>query len=159
MTIIVIYGNNPTNPSERWSPATSLTIYKLRRNSSTHYITLPIKSRRPRPKRWEIVSVAAGTTTASSTCSAGAGPGRWTWRPSSSLHQDREAAVHHADEGEAGGADCNPRARAGVTWSGAVEELSAIEPGTQRLFVNDEGLRLEVLVRNNSIAGVEDLCK
>lgn len=46
-----------------------------------------------------------------------------------------------------------------VTWSGAVEELSAIEPGTQRLFVNDEGLRLEVLVRNNSIAGVEDLCK
>lgn len=40
-----------------------------------------------------------------------------------------------------------------------MEELSAIEPGTQRLFVNDEGLRLEVLVRNNSIAGVEDLCK
>ena len=40
-----------------------------------------------------------------------------------------------------------------------VEELNAMEPGTQRLFVNDEGLRLEVLVRNNSIAGVEDLCK
>ena len=40
-----------------------------------------------------------------------------------------------------------------------VEELSVMEPGTQRLFVNDEGLLLEVLVRNNSIAGVEDLCK